>query len=289
MTATVERTTTAAPPAAPESPQTMVLRSRPDPLGAYAGQVWRHRSVLAVLIRKDFQTRYKRASFGVLWALVVPALQASVLALVFSHVIRTGTGAGFPVYIISGVVAYSYFALVLPSACTSVVDNAALTDKVWFPRVLLVVVPCVSNLVGLVISLAVMLAIMPAFGVGIGVRTLLLAPAVALLLMFSLALGLVTSALHVYFRDVKFLVQAALMVWMYATPIVYPEKTLGHLRLIVNLNPLSGVVALFHEATVGYSGEWAGTLAVTGGATAALLAVGVAAHWWHDRLFVDRL
>jgi lipopolysaccharide transport system permease protein len=242
-----------------------------------------------VLIRKDFQTRYKRASFGILWALIVPALQASVLAIVFSRVIRTGTGAGFPMYIIGGVVAFSYFALVLPTAATSLVDNATMADKVWFPRLLLVIVPCASNLVGLVVSMVILIAIMPAFGVGFGVHTLFLVPAVVLLILFTLGLGLLTSALQVYFRDVKFVVQAGLMVWMYVTPVVYLASSLGRLRLLVDINPLSGVISLFHLGTVGYTGDWGGTIVVSIGVTIVLLVVGILAHWWHDRLFVDRL
>lgn len=274
----------------PGEPSVLTLRPEPDPFSQWLRAVWQYRSVLGVLIRKDFQARYKRASFGILWALVVPALQATILAVVFSQVVRTGAGPGFSLYIISGVVAFSYFSLVLPAACTSIVDNAGMSDKVWFPRILLVVVPCISNLIGLAIALGVMLAIVPLLGGHFAARTLLVIPATALLILFTFGLGLVSSALQVYFRDVKFLVQAVLMVWMYVTPIVYTASALGpHMRLVADFNPLTGVVGVYHEATVGYIGAWAGTVTVSVVVGAALVVIGSVAHWRHDRLFVDRL
>lgn len=267
-----------------------VLELGPQPASRrqWLGDLWGHRDVLWMLAKKDFQTRYKRASFGVIWALVVPFLQAGVMAIVFSRVVRVGSGSHFAVYVMGGVIAFSYFSTVLGTGSTAIVDQASLTDKVWFPRVVLVIVPVLSSLVGLAVTLAVLLAVAPLLGVSLGVRAVLLIPACVLLVGFSAALSMVAGALHVYFRDVRFIVQAALLVWLYVTPILYPRHSLGHLAGIIAVNPMTGVVALFHMATVGEA-QWQAPVLIAVGVTVALAIIGLEAQRRYDRLFVDQL
>ena len=243
-----------------------------------------------MLARKDFQTRYKRATFGVLWAVAVPVLQAGVMAVVFSRVIRVETGVvNFAAYVMSGILMWAYFVATLNSGSTAIVDGSGLTDKVWFPRALLVLVPSLANLVGLGISFAALLVILPLLGVGLSLRALLLIPAALLLVSFTTALTLVLAALHVYFRDVRYLVQAALLVWLYVTPIIYPKELLGRLAPLADFNPMTGVVSLFHLATIGHEPHWERAVVVSVVATIALLVVAVEVHRRRDRLFVDQL
>jgi lipopolysaccharide transport system permease protein len=249
-----------------------------------------HLPVLRVLARSDFQVRYKRASFGVLWAVVVPLVQAAILAVVFGEVLKLGSGREYAVFVMSGVTAWSYFSGTVAVGATAIVDGSGLTDKVWFPRALLPVVPAVSGLVSLAVTLAALLVAVPLFGVGFHLRLLLLVPACLLLIAFTVAFSLCLAALHVYFRDVRFLVQAGLLVLFYLTPIVYPLSRLGQVRPLVEANPVSGIVALFHVATVGARGE--ATLVpvlVSAGATLVLAVAAVEAYRRHDRLFVDLL
>jgi ABC-2 type transport system permease protein len=267
----------------------LVIEATPATWSAWSADLWRHREVFGMLARKDFQTRYKRASFGVLWAVAVPILQGLVLAVVFSRVARFGGGEGYGAYVFSGIVAFSYFSSTLATGATSIVDGSGLTDKVWFPRVLLAVVPGAANLVSLVVSLVVLIALIPVLGGHFGLALLLLVPGVALLVAFTTALTLVVSALHVYFRDVKFLVQAALLVWLYVTPIIYSKDLLGGLAPWVDLNPMTGVVSLFHRALVAGDDALARPVAIAVAITVALALVGLEGQRRHDRLFVDQL
>ncbi len=255
---------------------------------AWWAELLAHREVLMVLARKDFQTRYKRATLGIVWAVAVPLLQGAVMAVVFSRVVSFTTGADFGAYVIGGIMAWSYFAATLSTATSAIVDASSLTDKVWFPRILLVLVPAMANTVGLVISFTVLVALLPVLDAGMGLRLALLAPAMALLIAFTMALSLVLSALYVYFRDVKFLVQAALLVWLYVTPIVYYQDQFDGAGWL-DLNPMTGVVELFRIATVGGDGDWARAVGVTVVTTMLLAVAGVEAHRRHDRLFVDQL
>lgn len=268
-----------------------VLDDQPVPWRSWVADIRAHDEVFWVLVRKDFQTRFKRASLGVLWAVAVPVLQGAVMAFVFSRVLgdRVGGGDGFAAYVLSGILAWAYFSGTLATAATSIVDGAGLSDKVWFPRLLLVVVPATSGLVGLGISLVVILALGPVIGVDLGLRLLLLVPASVLLIAFTVALSLVLGALHVYFRDTRFVVQAALLVWLYVTPIVYPRSLLGGLAPWADLNPMTGIITLFHEA-IGATGDaLARPLLISLALTVVLLVVGLEAQRRYDRLFVDQL
>ena len=267
---------------------TVVIDAHPDPRGAWLASLAAHREVFVMLARKDFQTRYKRASLGVVWAVAVPVLQGIVMAIVFSKVVRIQADH-YGALVFTGVVVFSYFASTLMAAVTSIVDGSGLTDKVWFPRILLVLVPAAANLIGLAVSIAVLIAALPFLGVDLGPGLALLAPATAMLVAFTAALSLVVSALHVYYRDVKFLVQAALLVWIYVTPVMYPKEAVGDLAPWLDLNPMTGIVLLFQEATVGGVGGLARPIAISLAWTVILLVAGLEAQRRHDRLFVDLL
>jgi lipopolysaccharide transport system permease protein len=272
--------------------RTPVLRidRRPERLGKWLRNMWRYRGVLAALASKDFRVRYKRASLGVLWAGAVPILQAAVLAFIFSRVGRfDSSGYSYAVYVLAGMAAWSYASVAITAATTSIVDASGLTDKVWFPRAVLGLVPAVSNLVTLAISTVVVLVALPIFGEPFAARQLWLVPAVVLVVAFTSALGLVLAALYVYFRDVKFAVQAVMLVWFYVTPIVYPPSALGSEGRWLDFNPLTGIVGLFQRAAVDAPVPSDRALAVSVITTLLLSVIAVAVHRRHDRLFVDQL
>ena len=278
-----------AAPAAPAGP-VLRLTKRPEPLGRWLREMWRHRGVLMELSKKDFRVRYKRASLGVLWAAAVPVLQAAVMAFVFSRVGRFGDDSySYAVYVLAGMAAWAYVSMAVPASTTAIVDASTLTDKVWFPRAALALVPVVSNLVTLAISVGVVVVAMPLFGEPVAPRLLLLVPAIALLVAFTAALGLLLSALDVYFRDVKFMVQAAVLVWFYLTPVVYPPSVLGGAGRWIQFNPLTGIVGLFQHAATGAPVPSATAVVMSVVATLVVLVWGVVYHRRHDRLFVDQL
>ena len=265
------------------------LSGSPQALRAWAEAMWAHRDVFAMMARSDFQVRYKRATFGVLWAVVLPLLQATVLAIIFARVIHVPSGRAFGAFVLSGVLPWGYFSATVGVGSTAIVDNSGLADKVWFPRALLPLVSAASNLASLAVSLVVLVVSLPILGIPLGPRLLLLVPASVLLIAFTAALCLGLSALHVYFRDVRFIVQAALLLWFYVTPLVYPVTALGSLRPLIDANPLTGVVTLFRMATVGAATEWELPVVIAVASTVVLLGVGADAHRRRDRLFVDLL
>jgi ABC-type polysaccharide/polyol phosphate export permease len=262
--------------------------TRPRP-AAWLREVASFGPVLVALARKEFKTRYKGAALGVLWSVAIPLLQAAVLAFVFSRVVRVGVDVdSYGAYVLSGMLGWSYFATSLLPATTSIVDGASLTDKVWFPRILLVLTGPLANLVGLGVTHVMLIGLLPILGVDIGLRLLLLPLAILLLIAFTISVSAVLAAMHVYFRDTRYLVQAVLMVWIYLTPIIYQAELLGRWAPWLEANPMTGIVTLSRLATVG-ADDWVRPVTVSVVATLALTVLAVEIHRRHDRCFVDLL
>jgi lipopolysaccharide transport system permease protein len=114
-------------------------------------------------------------------------------------------------------------------------------------------------------------------------------PAVAVGALLVASLASVLSAMHVYFRDVRYLVQASLIPWFYLTPVFYPLDAIGGLRPWIEVNPITGVVQLARAGTVGIDGPWLTSVAWTLGWSAVLFVVALVVHRRHDRIFVDLL
>ena len=251
--------------------------------------LWARRDLVVLLARKEFQVRYRRTSFGTLWAVAIPLIQSAVMAVVFSKVTRLQVGH-YPIFMLSGMVAWTYFAAVFGSGGTAIVDQADLSSRVYFPRIALPVVSGLTNLYGLVITLVITLCLCPAFGVTPRLSMLLFVPAIALLALFSTAVAIVSSALHVYFRDIRYIITASILLLLYGSPVIYTPTTFhGALRDIITANPLTGILDLFHAATVGAGGPLNLAVAVSCLWTVAILAAALVLASRFDRVFADLL
>jgi len=251
--------------------------------------VWEHRRLILILARKDFFVRYRRATFGLLWAAALPVLQAAVLAFVVSRFANFDTDSNYTLYVLSGTVGWSAFSGAISAGSTAIVDGSALSTKIYFPRLVFPLVTVVTSAYSLGIGLVVLLLASVVSGEGIGPQAFYLLPAMAATMLLSAGFCLVLSALHVYFRDIRYLVQAALLVWLYVTPVIYPLEAIGGARGFVEANPVTGVVELYRAATVGADPGWEITLAWTAGWCGLLITAGLLLHRRFDRLFSDLL
>ena len=281
-------TTTAHHPL-PPSAEGFDLTAKPESVATLVKGIWRSRSLLMVLARKDFFVKYRRASLGALWAVGLPVIQAGVMTAVFSRLLNLHN-PDYPVYVFAGMVPWAFFSSTLGPGSTAVVDNSSMSSRIYFPRAVLPLVPVVSALYGMVISLAILIVLALGFGVHLGFPVLLLIPATLLVAVLAAGFSLVLAAMHVYFRDIRFIVNAALTVWIYLTPVIYQVNMLPHaLRPLVRINPMTGVVELFRYATVGNVAGWTTSLISTGVWTVLLIVVALALHRRYDRVFADLL
>jgi ABC-type polysaccharide/polyol phosphate export permease len=265
------------------------LDGGPTPPRTLLRETWASRRLIAILARKDFYVRYRRAKFGLLWAAAIPLVQAVALAFVVSRFAKFETGSQYTVFVLAGTVAWTGFAGIVNSGSTAIVDGANLSTKIYFPRMVLPLVTVCTAAYALCIGTVVLIVATLVTGVGLGPDAVLLLPAIALTLVLGASFAIVLSAVHVYSRDIRYLVQAALLVWLYLTPVIYPMSAIGRVRPWIEANPVTGVVELYRAATVGSDASLTTTLLWTSGWCVALLAIGLALHRRFDRVFVDLL
>ena len=271
------------------APQGFDLRGEANPLKLLLRELFRSKELIRILTRKEFFVRYRRASFGLFWAVALPLVQAAVLAAVLSRFVRFETNVNYTVFVFAGTMAWTFFSAGITSGATSIVDNSSLSSKIYFPRLVFPLVSVLSGLYGLAVSAAVLIGLTLATEHTIGIEVLLLVPAIAALTALTIAFAAVGSALQVYFRDVKWLLSAAVVPWFYVTPVVYPIDVTGGLRPYIEANPATGVVELFRAATFGADPGWLTSLWWTIGWTVVLLVIGLAIHRRYDRVLSDLL
>lgn len=216
----------------------------------------RDREILANLVRKEVKVKYKSSVLGAAWSMLNPILYLAVFSLVFSVVLKNGV-PHFPIYLLSGLLAWNLFATSLGLGSRSVVDNANLVTKVYFPREILPFASIGAAGVDFVLQALVLLMFMAGFRYDfIGLNVLLLPLSLVALIAFTGALSLWVSALNVRYRDTQHLLNLALLTWFWITPVVYPSaaayKALGEhavwWKFAYLANPMTAIVMGFQRA-----------------------------------------
>lgn len=200
--------------------------------------VKKYRFLIRQLVSRDFKTKYKRSVLGMLWSFLNPLLMMTVQYFVFSTLFRNDI-PNYPAYLLIGIVSFNFFSEACSLSLTSVLQNANLLTKVYMPKYIYPLTRVISSLVNFAISLLPLVIVCALTGVRFHRSALLAFFFWGCLLIFALGLGLLLSASMVFFRDTQFLWGILSMIWMYATPLFYPETILPESVLgLLNFNPL---------------------------------------------------
>lgn len=243
-----------------ETSQTTIRTSESPKLHPLARlrDIWSFREVLLNLIRKELKVKYTKSVVGAAWSTLNPIMYLIVFS--FVAVMLKANIPSFPVYLLSGLIAWNFFSGSLTLATRSIVDNTSLVKKVYFPKEILPLAAVGTAIVDFVLQMAVLIAFMLAFRYDfLGWNTLLIVPALVALMIFTLAISLWLASVNVTYRDVQHLLNLILLAWFWLTPIVYPGALLqeklqsvavGPVTLfqIYFLNPLGSIVFGFQRA-----------------------------------------
>lgn len=273
--------TAAPPPEAAEPAGAASHRTVIEPPSGWqlvdVGELWRFRELLFFLIWRDVKVRYKQAVLGVAWAVLQPA----TLMVVFSVFLgRLGGLSGgdtpYPLFVLTGLIAWTFFATAVTQAANSVVGSERLITKIYFPRLAVPFAAVGAAVFDFLISLGLLVVVMVAYGVVPGWELLLVPFVFGILLLAAAGLGTLLAALTVAYRDFRFVTPFLIQVGMYATPTIYtliPADPPEGLRLWLMLNPLAAPIAAFRACLVGGPIPWGG-LAISAVAAAALFVLG---------------
>lgn len=200
--------------------------------------VKKYRYLIRQLISRDFKTKYKRSVLGVFWSFLNPLLIMVVQYVVFSTIFKTNI-SNYPVYLLIGIVMFNYFSEACGMTLMSILSNAPLITKVYVPKYIYPVSRVLSSAVNLLISLVPLSCLIIFTGTPITAAYLLLLFELVCLIVFCLGLGMLLASSMVFFRDTQFLWSVLSMIWMYATPIFYPESILPQQFIgVLKINPL---------------------------------------------------
>lgn len=209
--------------------------------------------LLVGMTEKEFKARYKYTVFGFLWVVVNPIIQMFVIGFIFRFFIREPI-ENYYFFLFSGLLAWNFFTVSLTKATTSIVYERALVKKAKFPHSVIPLSIIFSNFLHFLSALALFIVTLSLIGNLSLVKLPFTLLATFLLISFTVGLSLLTCSLNVRYRDVNFFTQAILIVWFYATPIVYSLKLISPEMLwIWNFNPLTTVIQIFQYSLVNAS------------------------------------
>ena len=216
--------------------------------------IFRYSFLLEQLVKRNFNTKYRQSVLGVLWSFPNPLMTMAVQYLVFSQLFRSDI-THFPVYLLTGIILFSFFNECVTLGMDSIVLNGPLITKVAMPKLIYPLSRSISSFISLVISLVPLLGAMLLSGTPLTPALLLIPAAIVLLFLFSLGMSLILCTLNVFFRDTRFLWSVVSLLWTYATPIFYPISIIpAAWQPIFRLNPMFQFIDFLR--TVILRGAW---------------------------------
>jgi lipopolysaccharide transport system permease protein len=218
-------------------------------------ELWEYRELLYFLTWRDVKVRYKQAVLGVAWVVMQPLMAIIVFGVVFNRVLGVESGdpdIPYPVMTFAGLLPWQLFAGALQRGGISLVGNANLLTKVYFPRLVIPISAVLAGIVDFGISLVVFLIMMGAYGIAPSWQIVFLPFLVLLAMATALAFGLWLSALNVMYRDVQYIIPYLIQLWLFLSPVAYPATAVtGPWRYVFGLNPMAGVVQGFRWCLYG--------------------------------------
>ena len=194
--------------------------------------------LIVYLAKTQVSLKYRRSYLGLLWSLLNPLLTMVIMTIVFSTMFKNSR-ENFPIYLMCGRLIFGFNQEATKSALNSVVGNASLIKKIYVPKYVFPMSECIASLVNMLFSLIALLIVMIFTHLEFKWTMLLFWVPLLYVFLFALGIGLILSAINVFFRDIKHLYDVFLVLWMYLTPIFYPVTSLSDdLRRLMGLNPM---------------------------------------------------
>jgi len=253
------------------------------------GEIWPYRELLYFLVWRDVKVRYKQTAIGAAWAIIQPLLTMVIFTLVFDKFAKVpSNGLPYPIFSFAALLPWTYFSKALNQSILSVVSNANLITKVYFPRLLLPTASVLAGMVDFAISFLFFVILMVWYGI-IPSSAVLFLPGFTLLAMLTaLAVSLWLAVINVRYRDVGQAIPFVVQLWMFASPVAYPVSLVPEKwRLLYGLNPMAGVIEGFRWALLGKETPDFGVVAISAVMVVALLIPGIIYFKYTERTFAD--
>lgn len=245
---------------------TTVIRPKDKLLSVDFKEIWRYRDLMMLFVKRNIITQYKQTILGPLWYLIQPLMTTVMYMVVFGGIAKISTdGLPQPLFYLAGICFWQYFADCLTKTSNTFVNNAGIFGKVYFPRLITPLSDVISNLVRFGIQFGLFLCVYAYYAIFTNVHihpnwyALMVPVLVVMLAGLALGFGILFSSMTTKYRDLQLLLSFFVSLWMYATPVIYPLSTITNpkLQIIMQLNPLTGIVEFFKYGMLGVGcHEW---------------------------------
>ena len=245
---------------------TTVIRPKEKLFSVDFKEIWQYRDLLTLFVKRNIITQYKQTVLGPLWYVIQPLMTTIMYMVVFGGIAKISTdGLPQPLFYLAGICFWQYFSDCLTKTSNTFVANAGIFGKVYFPRLITPLSDAVSNLVRFGIQFALFLAVYLYYQLFTEVQihtnwyALLIPVLVMMLAGLALGFGILFSSMTTKYRDLQLLLSFFVSLWMYATPVIYPLSTITNpkLMLVMQLNPLTGIIEFFKYGMLGVGcHEW---------------------------------
>ena len=259
-------------------------------------ELWRYRDLCLLFVKRNIITQYKQTVLGPLWYLIQPAMTTVMYMVVFGGIAKISTdGLPQPLFYLAGICMWQYFADCLGKTSNTFVDNASIFGKVYFPRLVVPLANVLSNLVRFGIQFSLFLLVYAYYllftdtPVAPNWYALLVPLLVIILAGLALGFGILFSSMTTKYRDLQMLLSFFVSLWMFATPVIYPLSTITNerLRLVMQFNPLTGLVEFFKYGLLGVGCHDWWMLVYSAAFMLVLLALGIVVFNKVQRSFMD--
>lgn len=251
-------------------------------------ELWSYRELLYFLTWRDVKVRYKQTLLGASWAIIQPLFTMIVFTLLFGRLagIRSDD-IPYPMFAYAGLLPWTFFSNSVTNSGNSLVGSSALITKIYFPRMIIPAAAVAAGLIDFALGFLVLIPMMFYYGVSLTTNILLLPVVIVLLAFLALAIGMWTSALNVKYRDIRYALPFVIQLLMFVSPIIYPTSMLsGKLKLLVSLNPLTGIIENFRASLLGRPFNWS-SLAISAVITLLLLLYSAYSFRRMEKTFAD--
>ena len=242
------------------------------------------------LVLKDFRIRYRNMSLGVLWSLLNPLVMMGVLTFVFTEIFPSHSIQHYAAFVLCGIVPFNFFTVAWITGTTSIVDNAGLIKRVPVPREVVPITSVLSNCVHLLVQIGLLISVILISGIAVSRQWLWLPVVWGMQIVFVCGLALFFSAINVFIRDTRYLVESASTVLFWLVPVIYPQELIKKEYIpIYELNPLAAqVISLRRILLLGQSPVGM-TLVKLAGVSFAVFVVGLLVFRRLKPMFYERI
>ena len=216
-------------------------------------EIWQYKELLYFFTWRDFKVRYKQTAIGILWALFQPFITMVVFSVFFGKLAKMPSdGIPYPVFVYTGLLFWQFFSHALGETSNSLVSNAPIVTKVYFPRLILPISGVITKFVDFFIASLILVGLMIYYNYTPNITGLLILP-LLLLITFMAAVGggLFLASINVKYRDVRYILPFFIQMLLFITPVIYPASIAGKYSWILAINPMTGVIKAARASLLG--------------------------------------